>query len=39
MASRWAPLGASNDPTNLNTHWPKNVYEAYTGSGVLEEHP
>ena len=24
-AARWAPQGATNDPTNLNKHWPKNV--------------
>ena len=34
MGSRWAPIGVENDPTNLNRHWPKNVYDAYTGSGV-----
>lgn len=24
-AARWAPVGASNDPTHLNANWPKNV--------------
>lgn len=24
-AARWAPVGAANDPTNLNKNWPKNV--------------
>lgn len=24
-ASRWAPLGAKNDPNALNRFWPKNV--------------
>lgn len=25
FASRWAPVGAKNDPTNLNANWVKNV--------------
>lgn len=25
MASAYAPVGASNDPTGLNKNWPKNV--------------
>lgn len=25
MANRWAPVGAKNDPTNLNKNWPGNV--------------
>jgi len=25
IASYWAPVGASNDPTHLNKNWPKNV--------------
>lgn len=25
LASRYAPIGAENDPTNLNRHWKKNV--------------
>ena len=25
LASRYAPVGASNDPTNLNKNWIKNV--------------
>jgi hypothetical protein len=24
-ASRWAPIGATNDPTSLNANWPRNV--------------
>lgn len=24
-AARWAPIGAANDPKNLNANWPKNV--------------
>ena len=24
-AARWAPVGAANDPTNLNSNWAKNV--------------
>lgn len=23
--NRWAPVGAENDPTSLNQHWPRNV--------------
>lgn len=25
MGRRWAPQGASNDPNNLNSNWPRNV--------------
>lgn len=25
IASKWAPAGAGNDPTNLNSHWVNNV--------------
>lgn len=25
LASRYAPVGAANDPTNLNKHWLKNI--------------
>ena len=25
MAARWAPVGAENDPNNLNVNWPGNV--------------
>ena len=35
MASRWSPVGATNDPTNLNANWPRNVWRAYQGSGVV----
>lgn len=24
-AKRWAPVGVANDPTHLNSNWPKNV--------------
>lgn len=34
MASTWAPRGASNDPTNLNVNWPRNVGDAYRASGI-----
>lgn len=30
---RWAPLGAGNDPTNLNSHWYKNVSRYYAELG------
>lgn len=30
---RWAPLGATNDPTNLNSHWYKNVSKYYAELG------
>lgn len=29
LAARWAPIGADNDPTNLNVHWAKNVLAIY----------
>ena len=31
-ARRWAPVGAANDPTDLNAHWPTNVIKLW---GVL----
>ncbi len=34
MALRWAPIGVGNDPDNLNAHWPKNVWEYFSESGV-----
>ena len=30
---RWAPNGAGNDPTNLNSHWVKNVSRYYVELG------
>lgn len=30
-ASRWAPVGASNDPTNLNGFWAGNVKRLWLG--------
>ncbi len=30
---RWAPNGASNDPTNLNSHWFRNVSTYYSELG------
>ena len=35
MASRYAPVGTANDPTNLNQHWVKNVWRVYRGSSVV----
>jgi hypothetical protein len=29
LASRWAPVGVANDPTNLNANWPGNVWHEY----------
>jgi hypothetical protein len=29
LGSRYAPIGASNDPANLNIHWVKNVTAIY----------
>ncbi len=29
LAQVWAPVGVANDPTNLNTNWPKNVKAFY----------
>jgi hypothetical protein len=28
---RWAPMGASNDPSNLNRNWPSNVWTIWKG--------
>jgi len=30
-AARWAPIGAANDPNNLNRHWAKNVSTLWLG--------
>ena len=30
-AGRWAPIGASNDPTNLNVNWSSNVQRLWNG--------
>lgn len=35
MATRWAPVGTENDPTNLNQHWPRNVWRVHAGSGIV----
>lgn len=35
MAARWAPVGATNDPTSLNANWPRNVWRVYRGSSVV----
>ena len=35
MAARWAPVGTENDPTNLNQHWPRNVWRVHSGSAVI----
>jgi hypothetical protein len=31
VAARYAPLGAANDPWNLNAHWLPNVIDALSG--------
>lgn len=33
IQKRWAPNGAANDPTNLNSHWFKNVSQYYRELG------
>lgn len=33
IASRWAPIGAGNDPTNLNSNWVNNVSDFYRQLG------
>ena len=32
-ARRWAPVGATNDPKNLNANWESNVDRLWTSSG------
>lgn len=29
IGQRWAPVGATNDPSNLNANWPRNVGQFY----------
>jgi hypothetical protein len=29
FSARWAPIGALNDPANLNTHHAQNIIDAY----------
>ena len=31
-AARWAPMGVSNDPTNLNANWPGNVLKLWSST-------
>lgn len=31
FGSRWAPIGAGNDPTSLNKNWVPNVYRLWRG--------
>ena len=31
---RWAPIGAANDPKNLNANWAGNVEKLWTPAGV-----
>ena len=31
LGSKYAPIGAKNDPTGLNRHWVKNVSTLYKG--------
>ncbi len=33
IAPKWAPVGAANDPTNLNTHWTIGVSHYYGALG------
>ncbi len=33
IQNRWAPIGAGNDPTNLNSHWRTNVSKYYAELG------
>lgn len=33
IGATWAPVGAANDPTNLNTNWSKNVSKFYADQG------
>lgn len=30
--ARWAPVGAKNDPTNLNANWVSNVFKLWRGT-------
>lgn len=34
-AKKWAPLGATNDPKQLNQYWPTNVLKFW---GVVPQH-
>ena len=31
-SSRWAPVGAANDPKNLNQNWARNVQQLWSAS-------
>lgn len=33
IGAKWAPVGASNDPNNLNANWPKNVKKFFEEVG------
>lgn len=34
ISTKWAPVGAANDPTNLNQHWVKGVERFYAELGA-----
>jgi len=38
MGKRWAPIGAKNDPKNLNKNWPNNVRGALKKRLSTEEY-
>jgi len=38
MQQRWAPIGAENDPTNLNTNWSPNVRGSLSGQMSPEDY-
>lgn len=33
IGEKWAPIGAGNDPTNLNSNWSRNVKSIYSALG------
>lgn len=33
ISTKWAPVGAANDPSNLNAHWVKGVEKFYAAVG------
>lgn len=37
IAAKWAPVGATNDPTNLNSHWTTGVSSYYRSLGADPE--
>lgn len=39
LGAAWAPVGAANDPRNLNANWVGNVRKLWLGTGLASGQP